>query len=623
MRQVYLQYISKGFPDRKLFSGLNWQINRGDKIALVGRNGVGKTTLFKIIKGDISPDDGVIERSKSQKISYLPQEAEIVSGKTLWIELLDAFRDLLNMRDEIQSLEAEISEKASDEKLERYGKLQEQFELQGGFEYEEKMKSVLLGLGFPEEMWLKEIRNFSGGEKNRVYLAKILLEQPDLLLLDEPTNYLDIESTSWLENYLVEFKGSVVVVSHDRYFLNRVAQKTVELTRSNLEIYHGNYDFYERESKQRKAMAQKAYEQQAEEIARIKDFIARNIAGQNYKQALSRRKMLKRIEPMEKPSEAEKDIKLQIQSSGRSWQKILEVKNLQKSYSHKTIFEDVSFHIERGEKIGLIGPNGSGKTTLIRMITGQENPDRGEIEIGNNVDYTYYDQELTGLDLNANVIDVIWEEKPDALAEELRSYLGRFMFSGDDIFRPVKSLSGGEKSRLSLAKIFYNPANFLILDEPTNHLDIPSCKMLEKALNEFNGTVLLISHDRYFLDNTVRKILALENRDIHQYLGNFSYYREKKKEREEKAAKQRDTGTQKKTQAQWEQLKQQRRHRKRIEKAEQQIVLTEARLDEINEMLKNPENASDWEKLQSLQDEKASMERELEKLFEEYERLTE
>jgi len=622
MRQIYMQKIHKAYPGRELFSGLTWQINYGDKIALVGRNGIGKTTLFRIITGETTPDKGNVIRSKVVKIGYLPQEAEIVSGKTLWLELLDAFHELLAIKDELRELEDEITVNSSDQsKLDRYGKLQESFELKGGFDYEEKIKIVLEGLGFPEDVWLNEVAKFSGGEKNRIFLAKILLEEPDLLLLDEPTNYLDIESTSWLEEYLANFKGSIVVVSHDRYFLNRVAKKTVELTGSGLETYDGNYDYYEIESKQRRLLAQKAYEQQAEEIARIKDFIQKNIAGQKTKQAQSRRKMLQKMKPFEKPKNDDKDMKLRIQSSGRSWLKILKISDLCKSFGSKELFSNANFEIKRGEKIGLIGPNGSGKTTLIRMIIGQLEPENGHIEIGNNVEYTYYDQELSGLNPEAAVIDIIWEEKPEALAEELRSYLGKFMFTGEDIFRPVKSLSGGEKSRLSLARIFCNPANFLILDEPTNHLDIPSCKILEKALSEFAGAVLIISHDRYFLDNTVQKIFAIENKGLREYPGNFSYYWEKKQSHKDTSVAKVEKKDSSHTKAEWQKLKDIRRHAKRIEKLEKQIESTEVRIAGITEMLQDPELASDWERLISLEEEKIRLEKYLERLFKEYDEL--
>ena len=623
MRQLYLDQISKSYPGRELINGLSWQINSGDKIALVGRNGVGKTTLFRIIKGELSPDSGEIIRSKTLKIGYMPQEAELESGQTLWLELLTAFSDLLALKDEIRSLEEHIALNTDDSaSLEKYGKLQEEFEMRGGFEYEEKIKIVLHGLGFDESVWLKEIKTFSGGEKNRVFLAKILLQAPDLLLLDEPTNYLDIESTAWLENYLTVFKGSVIIVSHDRYFMNKVARLTVELTGNGIEIYHGNYDFYERESAERRRLAQKRYEHQAEEIARIKDFIQKNIAGQKTKQAQSRRRMLSKLNPLKNPDGPGRDIKLNIQSSGRSWLKILEVKNVEKSFSHKTLFEGINLTLFRGDKIGLIGPNGCGKTTLIRMITGQQEPDGGEIAIGNNVDYTYYDQELLGLDLEAEVIDLIWEEKPDATAEELRSYLGRFLFTSEDIFRPVKSLSGGEKSRLALAKIFYNPANFLILDEPTNHLDIPSCQMLERALQEFEGAVLIISHDRYFLDHTVKRIYAVEHKELREYQGNFSYYWEKKLEQLEAQNSSLQKKENSRTKADWAKLKDRRRHQKRIEKMEQTIVLTESRIDEISEQLVDPSNSADWEKLTSLQDEKARLESDLEELYHRYEELS-
>jgi len=623
MRQIYIDNISKNYPGRDLISGLSWQINFGDKIALVGRNGTGKTTLFRLIKGEISPEKGEILRTRNLKIGYMPQEAEIRSGQTLWVELLDAFADLLKIKDDIRDIEEHIELNTEDQaSLERYGKLQEEFELRGGFSYEEKMKIVLQGLGFGKDTWLKEVRKFSGGEKNRVFLAKILLQEPELLLLDEPTNYLDIESTAWLENYLRNFNGSVIIVSHDRYFMNRVAQKTIELTRNGLELYHGNYDYYKKESAERRHLAQKKYEHQAEEIARIKDFIQKNIAGQKTKQAQSRRKKLSKLVPLKNPDGPGQDMKLDIKSSGRSWLKILEVTNLKKSFSHKTLFENLNFTISRNDKVGLIGPNGCGKTTLIRMITGQQSADSGQIEIGNNVNYTYYDQELLGLDPESSVIDMVWEEKPDATAEELRSYLGRFLFDSEDIFRPVKSLSGGEKSRLSLAKIFFNPANFLILDEPTNHLDIPSCQMLEKALKEFEGAVLVISHDRYFLDNTALRILAVENKNIREYLGNFTYYWEKKQAALESLADTPVTKDNSKTKADWAKLKDRRRHIKQIEKSEEEIVRAEARIDDISEQIIDPDNSADWEKLISLQKEKTKMEKALKELYRLYDELT-
>jgi ATP-binding cassette, subfamily F, member 3 len=624
MRQIYLNQIYKAFPGRELFSGLSWQINSGDKIALIGRNGTGKTTLFKMMSGDISTDNGEIIRSKSTKIGYMPQEAEIESGKSLWLEMLEAFSELMHMKDELKRLEDNIAFNPDNQVLlEKYGHLQEKFEHSGGFDYEEKIKIVLYGLGFPEETWLKEIKKFSGGEKNRVFLAKILLEEPDLLLLDEPTNYLDLESTAWLEEYLVNVESSVIIVSHDRYFLNRVAKITVELSRTGLEIYSGNFDYYEKESAERFRLARKAYEHQAEEISRIQDFIQKNIAGQKTKQAQSRRRMLGKLERLENPDGPGKNMKLNIQSSGRSWLKILDIKKLSKSFSHKQLFSDITFAIERDEKVGLIGPNGSGKTTLIRMITGQVEPDEGQIQIGNNVEYTYYDQELTDLNLESTVIDSIWEEKPDALAEELRSYLGRFMFAGEDIFRPIKSLSGGEKSRLSLAKIFFNPANFLILDEPTNHLDIPSCQMLEKALNEFTGAVLVISHDRHFLDHTVKKIYSVEDYRLVEYLGNFTYFWEKRLARLEQqnlVISKKDIS---RTKADWEKLKDKRRHTKRIQKIEEQIIDTEQRIEELKQKLIDPDLSSDWEMLIYLEKEKRQLEKELEKLFAEYERLNE
>ena len=616
-----LHSVSASYSGHIVFSDVSIQIKSGEKIALIGRNGIGKTTLFRLILGDMTPDIGGVNRTRGIRTGYLPQEVELDRSWTLYDEVLDAFSELIAVGKRIEEIELEIStSEPGEDLLHEYGALQERFESEGGFTYKSNIDAVLQGLGFELEEYHKPLRLFSGGEKARAYLAKLLLAKPDLLLLDEPTNHLDIPSTQWLETYIAELDAAVFIVSHDRLFLSRTTTRTVELKPIGLDDYPGNFDFYMREKSARRELESKAFERQREEIARIEDFIQKNIAGQKTKLAQSRRKMLSKMKRLDRPDTDARAASLNIQSSGRSHLKLLNAQGLAKSFTGKEIFSDVSLEIKRGEKVGLIGPNGSGKSTLVKIITGELEPDDGEVKVGGNVIPAYFDQELSILDPNDTVIDSVWDEKPTALASELRSYLGRYLFEGEDVFKKVSALSGGEKSRLALAKIFLLPANFLILDEPTNHLDIPSCEQLERALADFDGAALVISHDRYFLDKTVSKIFAFENGSIRLYLGNYSYYASKKAEEaearmvlSEEKAREKDE-----RKGEWEQLKEKRRIRKQFEKLEKKIYQTEEKLSGIEILLEDEEVQRDWERLASLQDEKATLELQLEQLYREY-----
>ncbi len=615
--------VSKSFAGDLVFEDISLQIKSGEKIALVGRNGVGKTTIFRLLIGAISVDSGEITRVKGLKIGYLPQEMKLDRGWTLLDEVNEAFRDLIKMQKRIVELENMISrDEADDADMTEYGTLQERFEREGGFTYTSRIEDVLTGLGFPIEEFHKPLSLFSGGEKNRAYLARLLLSDPDLLLLDEPTNHLDIESTEWLENYLNELDTAALIVSHDRVFLNRTTGRTFDLKQNHIDIYAGNYDFYVRERSAREELQSKAYERQTEEINRIRDFIQRNIAGQKTRQAQSRRRMLSKLKRLASPEKEQRTASVRIESSGRSHLKLLEVDDVSKSFHGRVIFSGVSFKIERGQKVGLIGPNGSGKSTLVKIITGELDPDSGEVRIGGNVTPAYFDQELSIINEDETVIDSVWEEKPDAEAGELRSYLGGYLFSGDDVFKKVAALSGGEKSRLALAKIFLLPANFLILDEPTNHLDLQSCEKLEDALDHYDGAALVVSHDRFFLEKTVTSILSLENGSLTQFAGSYNEFVEwkEKQNRPHVTAEDMKEAAERKHERieNWQTLKERRRIRKQFEKLEEDIHSTEKSIEETDALLLDESIQSDWEKLSELQERKKNLEERLIALLEEY-----
>ena len=618
-----LHKISRSFSGIPVFKGISLHIKEGEHIGLVGRNGVGKTTLFRIILGELHPDSGEISKVKDLSIGYLPQEVQLDRTWTLLDEATEAFRPLITMKSRIEEIERITADGDSGRELmEEYGVLQEKYEREGGFTYQSQILDVLTGLGFLEEEFHKPLSLFSGGEKSRAHLARLLLSKPDLLLLDEPTNHLDIASTEWLESYLTEIDAAVMVVSHDRLFLNRTTNRTFDLKDDHIETYAGNFDFYMKEREVREEQQAIMFQRQKDEIARIEDFIQKNIAGQKTKQAQSRRKMLSKLKRLAPPDRDTKAATVRIESAGRSYKKILEAKDLKKSFQGRTIFSDISLLIERGEKVGLIGPNGSGKSTLVKIITGELEPDFGEVSIGGNVTPAYFDQELSIIDEGDTVIDSVWEEKPDAKAGELRSYLGRYLFSGEDVFKSVAALSGGEKSRLALAKILLLPANFLILDEPTNHLDIPSCERLEEALSEYEGAALIVSHDRFFLDKTVNRIFELRNGTLTMFDGNYSEYADWKARQQEYVPSHEDVEKKTKEREErlenWKGLKDKRRIRKQFEKLEQDIYDTEAEIYEIKRKLEDESIQSDWEMLANLQEDRQRLERKLDDLLNDY-----
>jgi ATP-binding cassette subfamily F protein 3 len=624
MTLLTLKNISKSYGVDLVLKDISWQIEEGRRIGLLGSNGAGKTTLFRIITGELESDRGEVTRSKHLRWAFLRQEYQLEDDLTLFDEMLKPFSELLDLHDRLRDLEQEMSSTQDPKRLlEQYGKLQLEYESRGGYSYENHIEIVLQGLGFNREDFGKSINVLSGGEKNRAALASVLLSEPNLLLLDEPTNHLDIEGTEWLEEYLSEFPGTVVVVSHDRYFLDRVIQEVVELEDHQITRYVGNFSSYVEQKAQRLERSQKEYEAQQEHILRTEDFIRRNIEGQKTKQAQSRRKALERLERLEKPKVKPKKMKISFSPTKRTPRALVWTERVGKSFNGKGLFDNADFSIERYDRVGLIGPNGCGKTTFLKILMGEQKPTSGEVNVGSNLDVGYYDQEHEGLDLENSVLDEVWKVNTRLLLAEMRNYLARFLFRGDDVFRKVKSFSGGEQSRVVLAKLILSKPNFLILDEPTNHLDIASREVLENALTEFSGTILVVSHDRYFLNKMVSRIYAFENGSLEEYLGNYSYYEEKKREQKEKERKvleHRKLEKKKRIKARKSKPKIKKRSLFQIEK---DISEVEQKIEEIDYLVATEEVYTDWQRLLELNREKEELSRRSEKLYAEWENSSE
>ena len=510
MSLVRLDQVTKSYDPDLILDEVSLSVEHGDRIGLIGKNGTGKTTLIEIIAGLIEDFKGSIGYAKRLQIGYLSQEPDLEADCSLRQEMLKVFEERRDLEDEMLLLSERMAE--DPDLLDRYARLQEQHERMGGYDYEYQTNRTLGGLGFRDSDFNLRVGVLSGGQKSRAALAKLLLEDPDLLLLDEPTNHLDIKAIEWLENFLnTEYQGAVILVSHDRYFLDRVARRIVELRNHKLKEYPGNYTKYLEIRQTEKIAQEREYKKQQRYIAHEADFIRRNMAGQRTREAQGRQKLLDRLERVEKPEATEKTIKLRFTPDVRGGNDILQCQGLGKRYGDKQIFEDVNLEVYRQDVVGIIGPNGVGKTTLFRMILGNELPTSGELKIGHNLHFGYYDQELAGLNRDNTIIDEIWALRPTQKQGEIRSFLGRFLFSDDEVFKWIGDLSGGEQSRVMLAKLLLENANVLLLDEPTNHLDIPSREVLEEALAEYPATIFMISHDRYFLNKFVTKLLVFEN----------------------------------------------------------------------------------------------------------------
>ena len=530
------QSICKSFGEKVILQDASFHIEEREKAALIGNNGAGKTTLLRIIMEEISADSGQVVIAKDKKIGYLAQYQDIHGHHTIYEELMTTKQYILDMEDKIRSLEQEMKYVAGD-KLESlmnsYTRLTHQFELENGYAYKSEIVGVLKGLGFEEEDYGKQIENLSGGQKTRVALGKLLISKPDILLLDEPTNHLDMESIAWLETYLLNYPGAVFIVSHDRYFLDKVVTKIVEIEAAQMRMYEGNYSAYALKKAQLRDAQYKAYLNQQREIKHQEAVITKLRSfnrEKSIKRAESRVKMLDKIQRIEKPIEIDNQMRISLEPRFISGNDVLTVEGLSKSFPGQTLFTDINFEIKRGERVALIGNNGTGKTTILKILNGIVAADAGRFALGSKVQIGYYDQEHHVLHMEKTIFQEISDTYPTLTETEIRNMLAAFLFTGDDVFKLISSLSGGERGRVSLAKLMLSEANFLILDEPTNHLDIASKEILEEALNSYTGTVLYVSHDRYFINQTATRIMDLTNQAIVNYIGDYDYYLEKKDE---------------------------------------------------------------------------------------------
>lgn len=649
--------ISKSFLEVPVLKDISFHIEDHDKAAIVGVNGAGKTTLLRIIMKELSPDQGLITLAKDKTIGYLAQNQNVDSRNSVYTELLSVMEHLIQTESQLRALEQQMDRCADSELpalMERYSTLTHQFEAQNGYAYKSELTGVLKGLGFSEDEFDKPIETLSGGQKTRVALGKLLLTKPDLIILDEPTNHLDMSSIKWLETYLLNYKGAVLIVSHDRYFLDRIAGKIIEIDCTKATVFQGNYTDYAAKKEILRAAAWNAYQNQQREIAHQQEVIDKLRSfnrEKSIKRAESREKMLNKMEVLDKPTQERTDMKMKLEPRFLSGMDVLKVEELRKSYDQKLLFEHLSFSCKRGEHVALIGDNGTGKTTILKIINQLTDPDCGSITLGSNVTVGYYDQEHHVLHPDKTLFEELSDTYPTLTNTQIRNTLAAFLFTGEDVFKRISDLSGGERGRVSLAKLMLSESNFLILDEPTNHLDIMSKEILEDALNSYTGTVLYVSHDRYFINKTAHRILELTGLGLTEYLGNYDYYLEKKEQNvsgpnqngsaqspgAQAAAK--SSGVSQTMQAalsasadsagklDWKQQKElqakQRKKENDLKKCEDKIADLEARKNSLTEEMNDPQIGSDVARLQELGRHIEAVAKQLDALYEEWEALSE
>ena len=623
--------IERSFAGEVLFDNINLQVDERDRIALVGKNGAGKSTLLKILVGEEDPTSGEINKKKDISLSYLAQDSRFESENTIYDEMLYVFDDLRRTEKQLRQMELEMGEKSGDDLdklMSDYDRLSENFRQAGGFTYEADIRAILNGFKFDESMWQMKIAELSGGQNTRLALAKMLLEKPNLLVLDEPTNHLDIETIAWLENYLVNYSGALIIVSHDRYFLDKVATITLDLTKHSLDRYVGNYSRFVELKEQKLATEAKNYEKQQKEIAALEDFVNRNLVrASTTKRAQSRRKQLEKMERLDKPEAGKKSANMTFQSEKTSGNVVLTVENAAIGYDGEVLSEPINLDLRKMNAIAIVGPNGIGKSTFIKSIVDQIPFIKGEKRFGANVEVGYYDQTQSKLTPSNTVLDELWNDFKLTPEVEIRNRLGAFLFSGDDVKKSVGMLSGGEKARLLLAKLSMENNNFLILDEPTNHLDIDSKEVLENALIDFDGTLLFVSHDRYFINRVATHVLELSEKGSTLYLGDYDYYVDKKAEMEVSQIEEASTSNQAKEvssvndyQAQKESQKEVRKLMRQIENLEAEIEELESQSQTISEQMLE---TNDAEKLMELQAELDKISHRQEEAMLEWEELSE
>lgn len=630
--------LTKSFGVESILENISFTVNEGDKIGVIGVNGTGKTTLFKIISGIYGYDSGEIYTSKDCEIGYLEQNTNFYSDNTIFTEVLEVFSDLIKMEEDLRKMECEISDKSSETNspdlqklMDNYSHKLELFQNSNGYGYKSEAKGVLKGLGFNDDELEKPIKILSGGEKTRVLLAKLLLKKPTLLLLDEPTNHLDSDALEWLELFLKQYKGTVILISHDRYFLDQSVNRIFEIHNKKLKAYNGNYSYYVEKSAIDKEIERKTYEDQQKEIKKQEESIERLKAygrEKHLKRARSKEKALSKIEVLDKPDGERKRAKIKFIPAVESGNDVLAVRDVEMSFPDKVLFKDLNLDIYRGEKVALIGPNGAGKSTLFKIIMNELEPIQGEVKFGTNVNTAYFHQEQKTLNLDNTVIDEIWDANPHLTQTEVRNMLGAFLFENEDVFKRISSLSGGERARVAILKLILSQSNFLLLDEPTNHLDIDSKEVLEEALVNYTGTIFTISHDRYFLNKVADKILVLDENGVTEYLGNYDYYIEKKRQLSE-MNKEENTETKTKTQLKEEKRKEkeqreiERRSKNKIKKLEDDIEQTEKKIAGLDMMLCQEEIYSNPEKSKEVNLEKSELENKLSSLYEKWEQIME
>ena len=577
--------IERSFAGEVLFDNINLQVDERDRIALVGKNGAGKSTLLKILVGEEEPTSGEINKKKDISLSYLAQDSRFESENTIYDEMLHVFDDLLRTEKQLRQMELEMGQKSGDDLnklMSDYDRLSENFRQAGGFTYEADIRAILNGFKFDESMWQMKIAELSGGQNTRLALAKMLLEKPNLLVLDEPTNHLDIETIAWLENYLVNYSGALIIVSHDRYFLDKVATITLDLTKNSLDRYVGNYSRFVELKEQKLATEAKNYEKQQKEIAALEDFVNRNLVrASTTKRAQSRRKQLEKMERLDKPETGKKSANMTFQSEKMSGNVVLTVENAAIGYDGEVLSEPINLDLRKMNAVAIVGPNGIGKSTFIKSIVEQIPFIKGEKRFGANVEVGYYDQTQSKLIPSNTVLDELWNDFKLTPEVEIRNRLGAFLFSGDDVKKSVGMLSGGEKARLLLAKLSMENNNFLILDEPTNHLDIDSKEVLENALIDFDGTLLFVSHDRYFINRVATHVLELSENGSTLYLGDYDYYVDKKAEVEMTQAEEASTSNQAKESSSVNDYQAQKESQKEVRKLMRQIESLEAEIEEL------------------------------------------
>ena len=632
------QGISKSFGEKVILEDASFHIEEREKAALIGNNGAGKTTLLRIIMEEIHADAGQVVLAKDKRIGYLAQYQDVQGHLSVYEELLSTKQYIIDMEERLRAMEVQMKN-ASGEELDRlmnsYTRLTHEFELENGYAYKSELMGVLNGLGFTEEDFTKQVATLSGGQKTRVALGKLLISKPDILLLDEPTNHLDMESIAWLETYLLNYPGAVFIVSHDRYFLDKVVTKVIEIDAGQVRMYAGNYSAYAEKKAQLRDAQYKAYLNQQREIKHQEAVIVKLKSfnrEKSIKRVESREKMLNKIQRIDKPIEVQSQMRLSLEPRVVSGNDVLTVEDLAKSFPQQKLFSNISFQIKRGERVALIGNNGTGKTTMLKILNGLLDADAGSFSLGAKVQIGYYDQEHHVLHAEKTIFEEISDTYPTLTETQIRNMLAAFLFTGDDVFKVISSLSGGERGRVSLAKLMLSEANFLILDEPTNHLDIASKEILEEALNSYTGTVLYVSHDRYFINQTATRILDLTNQSVVNYIGDYDYYLEKKEELTEKYAPTAQEATEEAKEETpsegkltWQQQKEEqarkRKQENELKKVEKRIEELETRDKEIDDTLVLPDVCTNVGRCAELSREKDKIQAELEELYEKWEEL--